>query len=243
MNLRNLGAAAAAGVLLALGVSAVSIAQPAGDSAALFAARCKGCHEPPVVRAPGREQLRGMPNAQIVDALNNGVMKPMADGLSPAQVAGLAVYLTGRSAPAAQQGPRTATAAPAPADVKPSPAAVAILGKVRPVSSAMLKDPAPGDWLQWGRTYDGQNFSPLAHIDRRNVASLKAAWRHPVVGMAAGIFDEGEQVIFLPDGRQAVGIHGRHIGMVTGNHINRLLVGRQNHAVGAVFARAYQFLQ
>ena len=25
----------------------------------------------------------------------------------------------------------------------------------------MLQNPPPADWLQWGRTYDGQNFSPL----------------------------------------------------------------------------------
>lgn len=34
------------------------------------------------------------------------------------------------------------------------------IAAVRPVSAAMLKQPAPGDWLVWGRTYDGQNFSP-----------------------------------------------------------------------------------
>ena len=27
------------------------------------------------------------------------------------------------------------------------------------VTDAMLKDPSPNDWLGWGRTYDGQNYS------------------------------------------------------------------------------------
>ncbi len=49
-----------------------------------------------------------------------------------------------------------------------------------PVSAGMLEKPAPGDWLQWGRTYDGQNFSPLKHIDRSNVKALAPAWRAPL---------------------------------------------------------------
>lgn len=58
----------------------------------------------------------------------------------------------------------------------------ALLGKMRPVSPAMLRDPAPGDWLQWGRTYDGQNFSPLKRIDRSNVKDLAQVWRTPLKG-------------------------------------------------------------
>lgn len=183
MKLRDAVVAAISALLLAGGVSGVSLAQPApgggaGASEALFEARCKACHEPPVPRAPGREQLRGMPNQQIVDALTNGTMKPMAEGLTPAQISGLAAFLTGRRA-AVPEGLQRAPAAAALPDVKADPAS-AVLGKVRPVSSAMLKDPAPGDWLHWGRTYDGQNFSPLTRIDRRNVTSLKPAWRHPI---------------------------------------------------------------
>ena len=61
----------------------------------------------------------------------------------------------------------------------------ALLGKMRPVSPAMLRDPAPGDWLQWGRTYDGQNFSPLKRIDRNTVTTLAQVWRAPLaVGLS-----------------------------------------------------------
>ena len=61
-----------------------------------------------------------------------------------------------------------------------APAAAAPLDQLRPVSPAMLKAPAPGDWLQWGRTYDGQNFSPLKVINRANVKTLAPAWRAPL---------------------------------------------------------------
>ena len=93
--------AAIAGLLLAGGVSAVAQAQPAGAAAqgeALFTARCKSCHEPPVPRAPSRDQLRDRSNQEILEALTSGTMKPMVEGLSPAQLASVATFLTGRAA-------------------------------------------------------------------------------------------------------------------------------------------------
>lgn len=186
MRLRKAVVAGIVGLLIAGGSAAVSLSQPAAgggaaESEALYNARCKSCHEPPVPRAPGREQLRGMPNPQIVEALTNGTMKPMAEGLSAAQISGLAAFLTGR-ATLAQEGsvPRVAAPAAAPPDVTPDASAAAILGKVRPVSPATLKAPAAGDWLHWGGTYDGQNFSPLTRIDRKTVKALAPAWRLPI---------------------------------------------------------------
>jgi alcohol dehydrogenase (cytochrome c) len=46
----------------------------------------------------------------------------------------------------------------------------------RPVTEAELADPAPGDWLMYRRTLDGQGFSPLDQIDRTNVQELRLAW-------------------------------------------------------------------
>ena len=45
-----------------------------------------------------------------------------------------------------------------------------------PVTDAMLKDPAPGDWLMWRRTPDGWGYSPLDRIDRDNVGELRLVW-------------------------------------------------------------------
>jgi len=50
------------------------------------------------------------------------------------------------------------------------------------VTDAMLKNPSDGDWLHWGRTYDGQNYSPLKTITRENVKDLKSIWRTPLKG-------------------------------------------------------------
>jgi len=47
-----------------------------------------------------------------------------------------------------------------------------------PVTDAMLKDPAPGDWLMWRRTLNGWGYSPLEQIDKSNVAKLTQVWAH-----------------------------------------------------------------
>ena len=46
----------------------------------------------------------------------------------------------------------------------------------KPVTTGMLLDPAPGDWLMFRRTYDGQGHSPLDQIDSGNVGELRLAW-------------------------------------------------------------------
>jgi alcohol dehydrogenase (cytochrome c) len=48
--------------------------------------------------------------------------------------------------------------------------------KFVPVTDQMLQDPDPGDWLSWRRTLDGWGYSPLAQINKNNVASLRMVW-------------------------------------------------------------------
>jgi alcohol dehydrogenase (cytochrome c) len=48
--------------------------------------------------------------------------------------------------------------------------------EIVPVTDAMLRNPDPADWLMWRRTTDSWGYSPLAAVDRRNVARLALAW-------------------------------------------------------------------
>jgi PQQ-dependent dehydrogenase (methanol/ethanol family) len=48
--------------------------------------------------------------------------------------------------------------------------------KFIPVTDAMLQKPDPGDWLMWRRTLDGWGYSPLAQINKTNVAQLRMVW-------------------------------------------------------------------
>ena len=50
------------------------------------------------------------------------------------------------------------------------------LDHLTPVTDQMLRNPPPGDWLNWRRTYDGWAYSPLTQINRKNVKDLKVAW-------------------------------------------------------------------
>src|SRR5215469_1158920 len=45
-----------------------------------------------------------------------------------------------------------------------------------PVSEAMLRNPVPGDWLNWRRTDNAWGYSPLNQITRENVHELHLAW-------------------------------------------------------------------
>src|SRR5256714_5267595 len=46
----------------------------------------------------------------------------------------------------------------------------------RSVTEAMLRNPAPGDWLNWRRTDNAWGYSPLDQINRQNVNQLQLAW-------------------------------------------------------------------
>lgn len=45
-----------------------------------------------------------------------------------------------------------------------------------PVTEAMLRNPAAGDWLNWRRTDNAWGYSPLDQIKRDNVQKLQLAW-------------------------------------------------------------------
>ena len=46
----------------------------------------------------------------------------------------------------------------------------------RPVTEMMLRNPAPGDWLNWRRTDNAWGYSPLDQINQKNVQQLQLAW-------------------------------------------------------------------
>src|SRR5687768_4377262 len=54
------------------------------------------------------------------------------------------------------------------------------LDRLTPVTDAMLRNPPPGDWLHWRRTYDGWAHSPLNQINRNTVKNLQVAWTFSV---------------------------------------------------------------
>lgn len=50
------------------------------------------------------------------------------------------------------------------------------LREFRPVTETMLRNPAPGDWLNWRRTDNAWGYSPIDQVNRQNVHQLQLAW-------------------------------------------------------------------
>lgn len=94
MRLRSTGAAIAAVAVAALGLPAVGQAPAAPRGDAIYAERCKECHESGDERAPQRSVLAAKPAAEIVAALTTGPMVPMAEGLTPEEKQAVAAFLT-----------------------------------------------------------------------------------------------------------------------------------------------------
>ncbi|MDA0700717.1 MAG: PQQ-binding-like beta-propeller repeat protein, partial [bacterium] len=55
-------------------------------------------------------------------------------------------------------------------------ATAALSGAVAQPDATVAPDPASGAWLQHGRDPSATRFSPLAQIDRSNVADLRLVW-------------------------------------------------------------------
>jgi|TARA_B100000315_G_scaffold259318_2_gene314887 alcohol dehydrogenase (cytochrome c) len=82
--------------------------------------------------------------------------------------------------------------------VEKSAAQTALLNNLPAVTDQMLQNPSPDDWLHWGRTYNGQSYSPLKQINKENVKGLKPVWRAPLIhgsSMSMPVVNQG--VMFL----------------------------------------------
>lgn len=71
----------------------------------------------------------------------------------------------------------------------------------RPVTDEMLQHPPPADWLSWRRTLDGQGYSPLGEINRKNVKTLRLAWAiamHPGSNQSTPLVHDGVMYLVNP---------------------------------------------
>jgi alcohol dehydrogenase (cytochrome c) len=75
-----------------------------------------------------------------------------------------------------------------------------------PVTEAVLRNPAAGDWLHWRRTDNAWGYSPLDQIDRQNVHQLQLAWSWAMddtgAQEAAPLVYDG--VMYLPNPRGVI---------------------------------------
>src|SRR6185369_594415 len=77
---------------------------PNATGAEIYQLRCAACHDKPTTRIPPRAQIAKRSTEDVVQAMTTGTMKQWSEGLTPAQINSVALYLTGdlTSKPATQ---------------------------------------------------------------------------------------------------------------------------------------------
>jgi alcohol dehydrogenase (cytochrome c) len=76
----------------------------------------------------------------------------------------------------------------------------------RAVTEAILRNPPPGDWLNWRRTDNAWGYSPLDQINQQNVHQLQLAWSWAMddtgAGEATPLVHDG--IMYLPNPRGVI---------------------------------------
>ncbi len=177
-RLRRLGSLAgwAAAVPLALVAGMVATAAPEGarppsvppaalaQGEALFKAHCASCHDPAAGRAPDRAALDRLGTLEVLNALLNGTMRPMAQGLTTQQLGQIAAYAS---------PPKREAAAPPPPDPPRCE-------RVRPFA------PHKGDWPSWGLGPANRRAQADGGIAPGEVPRLKVKWAFALAGGKEG---------------------------------------------------------
>ena len=87
-----------------------------------------------------------------------------------------------------------------------APGLAAQIDDFNPVTDEMLRNPAPGDWVNWRGTANAWGFSPLDEITTDNVGQLQLAWSWAMddtgTQEAAPLVHDG--VIYLPNTRGVI---------------------------------------
>ena len=176
---RIVGAALAALLLMAGPARAGS--EAAIDSAArgaeLFGQRCAVCHDHPQGRIPPRYVLSHLSSDQVFHTLTAGPMRQQAQGLSPADINQLVVFLTYKNT-----GGWTA----------PDP-------RANPCKNPPAVGGTGPDWSNWGRDPENTRFQPDPGIAATDVPRLKVKWAFAYPGSeAVGQPTRAGKLLFVP---------------------------------------------
>jgi alcohol dehydrogenase (cytochrome c) len=120
--------------------------------------------------SPGSLDGRAYTDVAAFLLRENGAAAGTAELALPASIAAASGHTAARSTAAARLDNEDATYRVALA------ARTALLGRITPVTDAMLRAPAAGDWLMWRGTYATLAYSPLGQIDKKTVRNLGVAW-------------------------------------------------------------------
>ena len=160
-------------------------------------------------RRPG--SLGAETYAQIAAFLlqSNGVQPGEKEFPTDAQTLATMTIPRGATQRSAPMMPLSPLAPPMPIVKLPDP-----LAKITPVTADELENPPAGEWLIWRRSYNDQGFSPLAQINKSNVADLRVKWAWSLPpGQNEATPLEHDGVLFV----DAYGDHVEALNAVTGD--------------------------
>jgi polyvinyl alcohol dehydrogenase (cytochrome) len=120
----------------------------------IYKSKCAACHDNGVNHAPTLTELAGHSPEDVYEILTNGVMKPMAAGLSEVDLYGVVYYLTG----------------------KPP-----VLNKITGPDSNPCKtdsplQPAAPQWNGWSNSVRNERYQPNAGFKTTDIPRLKVKW-------------------------------------------------------------------
>ncbi|THD59070.1 PQQ-binding-like beta-propeller repeat protein, partial [Phenylobacterium sp.] len=147
-----------------MGAFAASGAAPA-LGATRYAERCARCHDAPSGRTPAKAAIANNTPTFIVSALLEGVMRPMAAGLSPHEMASVAAYLSTRKAAGLGAGALEAPACAAPR------------------TRFALDGPS---WNGWGNAETQDRFQAAPGLTAADVPRLTLKWAFTFAGSRNG---------------------------------------------------------
>jgi polyvinyl alcohol dehydrogenase (cytochrome) len=167
---------------LLLSLSVGTCALFAQEAAAVYKAHCASCHDMPAGRTPALSALRAMTPALVLRALETGVMKTQAEGLSSAEKYAVVGYVA------------------LPQNTKPaSPPPSALCGAAAPALPDLSKGPR---WTGWSTDANNTRFQDAAGagIAAADVPKLKLKW---AFGLGDGIMARSQPS--LAGGRVFIG--------------------------------------
>ncbi|MBB6093471.1 polyvinyl alcohol dehydrogenase (cytochrome) [Povalibacter uvarum] len=138
------------------------------DGAKLYGARCAACHDNPQDRTPGRDVLARNSPAFIMTAMN-GVMAPMAAGLTEVEKQAIALHLGAKPAGGSKEiDPHAIWGPPSASMPLDGPKCK---GKVPPIDLS-----TPDQWNGWGAGITNARFQSNPGLTAADVPRLKVKW-------------------------------------------------------------------
>ena len=156
---------------------------PAGaaDGAALYQARCAGCHEHANDRIPSRDVLSANPASFILATLRNGAMAPMAEGLSTDQMAAIAHYVS-----KVPDDPRANKDVDSHKIWGDSVDGTPLDGPTCASPPSPVNLDAPAQWNGWSPTKDNARLQSNPGLAAADVPRLKLKWAFQYPGAKNG---------------------------------------------------------